>query len=1025
MEEQIRILLIEPSVKDAERIECELRKDNAAVTVKRVSVKNGFISGLKKFNPDIIIADCEHSRFSCLEALNIVHGSCSNLPFLVISDALHKEAAEECIRWGAVDFILKDSLPRLPSAVKNAIEKKLAIEKRLEAEKKFRDSEKKYRTLFENNTDFVFTLDLSGSFTDVNKAAEKISGFSKDELIGLNYSSYILPEDRGYVEKAFRSILETGKPILDFPLRTLVRGNIVKYFETSVSPLWDGNNIIGFQGTTRDVTDRKKTQDELLEAEKMWKSLVENSPEFIIIIDEQGGIRDMNRTASGVEKGAVIGKRIYGFLLPEHKETFRQTLKTVFQTGTPGMFEMPIKIGSESMRWFECRAVPVKRGNEVVEAMIISLDISGRKIAEHEIKKLSQFRENIIDSANIWLYVLNEQGDVLIWNKAAETISGYSRNEAIGHDLIWQWLYPEETYRQETLSRIQQIIDSSQQAGDYETVIQSKSGEEKVISWNSKSLVDVRGELIGSISLGRDITKQKRAEAELRKLYSTVEQSQNSIMITDIKGNIEYVNQKFLDVTGYTKEEVAGENLRFLKSGDLSPEESTQFWETITSGNEWQGEFHNRSKSGEMFWEFASISPIRNERGDITHFAVIKEDITERKKMEQMVIHSEKMASIGTLAAGIAHEINNPVGYIKGNLHTMQKYLERFVSYNMEVIQSLSKSKHEHTSSLHDHVLRLNLEHGIDFVIKDIRDAISESLEGTESIKRIISDLRIFSRLEKSDIRLADINEAIKKTLNIVENELKQKAKIELILGNIPEIECDIYKISQVFLNLLVNAAQAIDERGTITIKSWESRNYVVIQFSDSGSGIPKEVIGKVFDAFFTTKDPGKGTGLGLSIAYKIIQNHKGTVDVVSEEGQGTTFTIKLPKKGDVVSQRKILIVDDDQSTRKILTRFVQLYDATIMIKAAKDGFEAADILNTFEPGVVLLDINMPGINGLDVCRRIMTGKLKETTKVIVVTGIGEKGLRNKSFQAGAFGFIKKPLKSESLFKVLDKAYTL
>ena len=172
-----------------------------------------------------------------------------------------------------------------------------------------------------------------------------------------------------------------------------------------------------------------------------------------------------------------------------------------------------------------------------------------------------------------------------------------------------------------------------------------------------------------------------------------------------------------------------------------------------------------------------------------------------------------------------------------------------------------------------------------------------ESLNGTEKVKMIVSDLIDFSREEKPEMKLTKINDGIEKILNVVWNELKYKAEVIKEFGDIPEIECDIHRLSQVFMNILVNAAQAIEKQGKITIKTSAENNFVIIKISDTGKGIPGEYISKIFDAFYTTKEPGKGTGLGLSISYKIIHEHNGTIDVESEVGKGTTFTIKLPAK--------------------------------------------------------------------------------------------------------------------------------
>jgi signal transduction histidine kinase len=263
-----------------------------------------------------------------------------------------------------------------------------------------------------------------------------------------------------------------------------------------------------------------------------------------------------------------------------------------------------------------------------------------------------------------------------------------------------------------------------------------------------------------------------------------------------------------------------------------------------------------------------------------------------------MIIQSEKMASIGMLAAGIAHEINNPTGYIDSNLRTLETYTKKFKnfwSFLQKIIDEYSKAKGDELNNLIEELIKFKKENNLEFFIDDMKSAIEESLEGTEKVKRIVSDLKDFSRQEKPEMKISNINQGIEKTLNVIWNELKYKATVVKELGDIPQINCDIQKLNQVFMNVLINAVQAIEKQGTIKIKTYSKNNSVIVQISDTGKGISKEYIKKIFDPFFTTKEPGKGTGLGLSISYRIIKEHNGTIDVESEVGKGTTFTIILP----------------------------------------------------------------------------------------------------------------------------------
>jgi len=279
----------------------------------------------------------------------------------------------------------------------------------------------------------------------------------------------------------------------------------------------------------------------------------------------------------------------------------------------------------------------------------------------------------------------------------------------------------------------------------------------------------------------------------------------------------------------------------------------------------------------------------------------------EKKQLEAQLLQSEKMASIGRLAAGVAHEINNPTGFVSSNLKTLSDYIEDIMGLFKEYRKLISQLKKNSDScgplpEISEQVTRivaLENEVDLDFVLKDIFELIDESKEGTERIKKIVQDLKDFAHPGQDKPKFANINQNIDSTVNVVWNELKYKADVIKDYGDLPQVLCYPQLLNQVFMNLLINAAQSIEKNGEINIKTRADSGYVEIKISDTGSGIPKENLNRVFDPFFTTKDVGKGTGLGLNVAYNIIKKHHGKIDVKSDVGKGTTFTIKIPVADD------------------------------------------------------------------------------------------------------------------------------
>lgn len=251
------------------------------------------------------------------------------------------------------------------------------------------------------------------------------------------------------------------------------------------------------------------------------------------------------------------------------------------------------------------------------------------------------------------------------------------------------------------------------------------------------------------------------------------------------------------------------------------------------------------------------------------------------------------MASIGQLAAGVAHEINNPVGYINSNLSSMQRYFDDFLrvlSFYEEAELSI-KDK-----ALVEKISKSKSDIDFEYLVDDIRELIKESLEGVNRVKQIVQDLKDFSHVDEQEWQVCDLHAGIISTLNIVNNEIKYKADVVTEFGDIPPVECMPSRINQVILNLLVNAAHAIESKGIITIKTGKSDSeYIWIDIVDTGKGIDPQHISRIFDPFFTTKPIGSGTGLGLSLSYGIIEGHHGEISVSSELGKGTTFKIVLP----------------------------------------------------------------------------------------------------------------------------------
>lgn len=390
------------------------------------------------------------------------------------------------------------------------------------------------------------------------------------------------------------------------------------------------------------------------------------------------------------------------------------------------------------------------------------------------------------------------------------------------------------------------------------------------------------------------------------------------VSTTNAHGIITQVNSNFCDITGYNSSELIGKDHRILKSDQFTHDQAEILWSTISAGDVWSGMICNKKKDGSLFWISSTIVPFMNKSRHIERYIAISNDISanilasealskQNAQLEKLnkeldgtkgqLLQQEKLASIGQLAAGIAHEINNPVGYINSNLSSYKKYHERIFALldcyqSMEDNLASEPADQEKLVEIKSQIKYKNLR-------RNIEEMTEESIEGVLRVKQIVQDLKDFSRVDEAESQWSNIESGIDSTLNVAANELKYKATVVKEYGGIPDISCVPSQINQVILNILVNAAQAMDKSGAIIIRTAETEKGIRIEIEDNGPGMPDSVKEKIFDPFFTTKEIGKGTGLGLSLSYGIIAKHKGSITVESELGLGTTFIIELPRGDD------------------------------------------------------------------------------------------------------------------------------
>jgi signal transduction histidine kinase/HAMP domain-containing protein len=477
------------------------------------------------------------------------------------------------------------------------------------------------------------------------------------------------------------------------------------------------------------------------------------------------------------------------------------------------------------------------------------------------------------------------------------------------------------------------LMQEIAQKKDFNKILWSESNDEigQLASAFNMMTSELKNSTTSIDNLNKENTDRKKAEEELLQLLSlhdaTLEATADGILVVNLNGNVVAYNQKFLQLWRIPENLAAARDdgkllahvLDQLTSPDeylaetkrlyAHPEESSFDLVEFNDGRVFERSSQPQ-RIGEKIigrvWSFRDITDRRNaEQATADAYTQLKAVNKELISAQSQLIQSEKLSSIGQLAAGVAHEINNPVGFVFSNFETLENYgvvFLRLISAYDELAREIQQSAHADWAAKGEAIAKVRNDLKIDFIIDDIHSLFEDSREGLDRITKIIQSLRDFSRVDQvADICEYDLNDGIRDTLVIARNEIKYDCEIKTEFSEIPPVPCNPGQINQVILNILVNAAQAIKsqnrcESGNICIKTAKSDQYVICRIIDDGPGIPPEIITKVFDPFFTTKPVGKGTGLGLSISRDIIVNkHKGELLVDSTIGKGTTLTIKLP----------------------------------------------------------------------------------------------------------------------------------
>lgn len=915
---------------------------------------------------------------------------------------------------------------------------------------------KHFNYMFKYANDVILLSDVDGKIVEVNEKATSVYGYSEEELLNMHIIDLRTPETKSLYYDVFDEVNKKGGIVLE--VEHVKKDGKVINIENSVRVI-DIDGVKYYQSIIRDITERKESERKIIESESELRALFASMKDVIIVIDNKGTIVKIAPTNIDLlfmPAEELIGKTLKETLPLKQAELFQGYFDIVFKSKKSINVEYSLPI-NRKLKWFDATLSPLSSD----KVILVSRDVTERKIKEKKIeqltriyKVLSNVNQAIVRFRNVndlfsevckvivddgkfkmaWIGMINENTGVLEVRASYGDDNGYlsiinlninenenevgpvlisllSGRNSICNDIGLEYRIPNPPWREISLNKGISSLASFpiRTVGKPEGVLVVYSSEIGNFRENEIHLFD---ELASDITHALEFFEK---EDLIRKLSRGVEYSFVSIAITDLNGIIEYVNPKFTESCGYSIEELVGKNIHILRPKGLWKEEDNKLWEILREKGEWSGELPVQKKNGEIYWEFAVMSPIKNDKGVTTHLLSVKEDITKRKQAEEELrIAKEKAEEASRLKsnflANMSHELRTPMTGILGFAELIHNELKD----------------------------------------EELKEMSSMILKGGMRLTDTLNSILDLSSIEANKIEInikeRNIVELISDSIRLFELSAHQKGVCVKFLPDkdTPWAKIDERLFNQVINNLLNNAIKFTEE-GEIKVLcgryETDDESYVFVKVKDTGIGISQRDIEKIFEPFRQVSEglsrKYEGTGLGLTISKKFIELMNGKLTVESKINKGSVFTLLLPLARETctaeipevvrdafitrnfTSPPNILHVEDDLLGRKVVK---VLLKRECNVTDVEDGETAILLARKEHFDLILMDINLRGISGIETAMAIRTIPGYEKTPIIAVTAYAMVGDKEEFIRNGCTHYLSKPFTKESLIEIIQEA---